>query len=130
MGVIQHDAIIATTWDEVVFSKMKTWIEQLEVELDADYNKRVPQELFLFSGERQSNGYRTITMIPDGSKEGWAASDYGDKLRDMFVAQLAKDDYPDGSSNWSWVEVTFGEKGRQVTNGDTWIVCDLTPTNP
>ena len=57
-------------------------------------------------------------MAPDGSKEGWEDSYEGDRLRDRIVERLAVDDYEDGSSPWSWVEVGFGEYGQKVIRGN------------
>lgn len=37
------------------------------------------------------NGFTMFAMFPDGSKEGWAASDTGDEIRAQFVG-LFKDE--------------------------------------
>ena len=52
-------------------------------------------------------------VAPDGSKEGWAESDAGDRARDLIVQVLKSYSYKDGSSPLKWVEVMFGDdEGR------------------
>ncbi len=48
---------------------------------------------------------------PDGSKEGWVASDEGDSKREKFVEYLR------AQENLSWVEVQFGDD-----DGDNKII--------
>ena len=113
MGTINHNAIIATTWKETEVERIIKWINKL-----GDYEKG----LFLIS-RKQINDYVTVTMIPDGSKEGWDDSNYGDDLRSQFVNELQKALYKDGSSPWDWIEVSFGEYGQKIVQGN----CEATP---
>lgn len=115
MGIIHHNAVIATTYGENSFNLMKDWIEKLQLEktiagLDS-------QKLFIF-GDGIANEYYTIVLIPDGSKEGWPDSALGDSLREMFINKLKETIYDDGSSHWSWIEVGFGECGQQLLQGN------------
>lgn len=67
------------------------------------------------------NGYATVFVPPDGSNAGWPESDAGDARRQAFVDWLEARRGPDGSSPWSWVEVSYGpdvEKSR-VVRADT-----------
>ncbi len=116
MGVINHNAVIATTWSEKSFLKMQEWVASLE-----PFNtpaKSNPQELFHYANSLV-NCYYTVILTPDGSKEGWDDSDRGDELRDRFVEQLGTvGKYEDGSSNWEWVEVSYGEFGQQIVRGN------------
>jgi hypothetical protein len=73
--------------------------------------------LFLF-GQKEINGITTIVMVPDGSKEGWPESVVGDLLRNLFIRELEKADYDDGSNPWSFVEVGYGEFGQKVLRGN------------
>lgn len=108
MGVVNHNAMVITTWSDDRASELQAWIDQLS-ERD--------QELIIRAGS-WVNGLHTFFVAPDGSKEGWDDSDKGDRLRGRIVERLAVDDYGDGSSPWSWVEVGFGEYGQKVLRGN------------
>lgn len=107
MGVIQHNAVIATTWDYKFYERLKGLI-------DAGYLQG-----YFFCGEPVVNGYRTIVLLPDGSKEGWVESDRGDEQRKNFIRCLESFAYEDDSNCWSWVEVSYGELGAYLlTEGE------------
>ena len=108
MGVVNHNAIIATTANGQSAGDMLRWIAGLQ----SDY-----RSLFVSSGS-WVNGYQTIVLVPDGSKEGWPDSMSGDDLRAQFRARLDRCEYDDGSSPWAWVEVGFGEFGQKVLRGN------------
>jgi len=59
--------------------------------------------------EAQSNGCQSFLIPPDGSKEGWMASDEGDYRRDEYVEWLCKQEFGDGSNWLDWVEVQYGD---------------------
>jgi hypothetical protein len=63
------------------------------------------------------NGFQSFSILPDGSKEGWAESTEGDEKRDEFVNFLKDINFPDGTSSLDWVEVQFGDD-----DGDTKII--------
>lgn len=65
--------------------------------------------------ESSVNGYFTFFIPPDGSKEGWADSVEGDQRRDEFITWLKSKDYSDGSNPYTWVEVSYGDHGPDVT---------------
>jgi len=48
------------------------------------------------------NGYRSFFVAPDGSKEGWAESDAGDKRRSEFKSILR-------TLGLDWAEVQYGD---------------------
>jgi hypothetical protein len=102
MGLIQHHAVVATTWDSVEFAKVHDWVQSLP----ADEHK-----YFMF-GPGMTNGYRTVVCLPDGSKEGWIESNKGDERRRAFIHALG------GAYCWYWVEVTFGEVGYSIVQGE------------
>lgn len=108
MGVINHNAVIATTMIDDHASEIEDWIDDLPEE-HRDSFAIVPSP---------TNGYVTVFLAPDGSKEGWGASDSGDKLRAAFIAQLEKYAYEDGSSSWAWVEIGYGEFGQVILRGN------------
>ena len=55
------------------------------------------------------NGYRSFCVVPDGSKEGWSASDEGDANRAAFIEWCREQAFDDGSSLLEWVEVQFAD---------------------
>jgi hypothetical protein len=55
-----------------------------------------------------NNGETGFYVPPDGSKEGWPASDKANSDRDCFVVWLRQQEHDDGSNNLNWVEVSFG----------------------
>ena len=89
MGYILHHAIVVTTWDEE--SAEQALVEANRLGLDC-------------SGLVAShmNGYRSLLIAPDGSKEGWDYSDAGDDRRDEFKAWMKT------LRSLSWVEVAYG----------------------
>lgn len=105
MSVINHNVIIATTWNNDVATKLREWIEEFRTSLVVEHTS-------------QLNGYQTFVVCPDGSQEGWTDSDSGDHFREMFVQRLLSDNYDDDSSPWAWVEVGFGEFGQKVLRGN------------
>lgn len=104
MGLIQHNAVIATTWSDERFNAVMGWLNNLPAE---------HRSLFVFA-KGLVNSYQTIVLAPDGSKEGWDTSGEGDKLRAAFIARLREDDYGDGSNPWDFVDVAYGELGAKV----------------
>ncbi len=102
MGWIRHHAIVVTA----SFSDM----EKLQAAADGCFGTGR-----CVVGSGGHNGYRTLLVPPDGSKEGWGPSDDGDEARNRFVEWLGAQAYDDGSSPYSWVEVEYGETEPVVT---------------
>ncbi|HEV8716163.1 MAG TPA: hypothetical protein VGX03_25475 [Candidatus Binatia bacterium] len=96
MGYMQHHAIIVTSCINEKFS--------------AAYKKA--KELFPKVSDpvpSGTNGYYSFFIPPDGSKEGWEASDAGDERRRIFRGWLNSQAYEDGSNSLKWVEVQYGD---------------------
>ena len=108
MGVVNHNIIVATTWDTTVASRLDQWISDLDERWHG---------LFV-RGTSTINGYKSFVLLPDGSKEGWQESDDGDALRFRLMNRLGEDDYEDGSSPWDWVAIGYGEFGQKVLQGN------------
>lgn len=88
MGFIKHNAIVVTSGsDETI---------QAAVAIAKGFGCTV-----LGPSDQVVNGYCTMVVCPDGSKEGWTDSDEGDERREHFKAWLNK-------VKVSWVEVAFG----------------------
>jgi hypothetical protein len=100
MGVIQHHSVLAVTPFEEDLKKIKKWVKTLAKE---------DRRLFLFS-KVMFNGYFTVVCVPDGSKEGWERSQEGAEIRYKFVKRL--------KTHWEWVEVSFGEWGQEIREGN------------
>jgi len=103
MGTIQHHAVIATGGDDQHRDQVTAWIASR----GENHQRRY------LVGPMVINGYFTVVLTPDGSKEGWDDSDAGDAERDEFVAWLSEPD-----TYWDWVEVTYGEIGYRITRSD------------
>lgn len=111
MGVINHNAIIATTWCDDEASAIFKWCQSLK-----------PEHERLFMVNMNPYGDHTIVMTPDGSKEGWEYSNDCDKLREEFIELLESRAYEDGSNAWKYVEVSFGEQGQSIVTGNNKCV--------
>jgi hypothetical protein len=108
MGIMNHNTIITTTWSEECFDKLMLWVNEQSEDL----------RNLCVAGDAQTNGERTICIVPDGSKEGWPESDKADSLRQSLIERLEADAYDGGSSPWCWVEVGFGKFGQKVLRGN------------
>lgn len=107
MGLIQHHAILASTWDNERYEDFLKW-------LTSEPLSESQKQQLLAQNNPGTNGYCTVVVCPDGSKEGWDESTAGNLLRDRILLKLASYDYDDGSSPWDVVEVSFGEQGAFI----------------
>lgn len=94
MGWIKYNAIIVTTWDTERMEKVRV------AALGFFREQQVSPVM-----ESPTNGYATVFIAPDGSKEGWDASNDGNKAREDFFEWMRKepDLYVDA------VDVGYGE---------------------
>ena len=90
MGYMVHHAIIVTSEYEV---KITT----------AHYHAETLFENVSDIIPGTANNSSSFLIPPDGSKEGWFASDDGDERRQKFVEYLRS------QNGLSWVEVQFGD---------------------
>lgn len=100
MGYIRHDAALAST---------EQYREGGLPDIDA-FRESLPEEwrpLVIGPVKTPYNGTYIYAFLPDGSKEGWPASDRGDRYREAF-RQLFRTAYSDGSSADDVVTVSFG----------------------
>lgn len=105
MGYMSHNAIVVTCWDG---DRLNALRDEL-VASAADYKMADLITPIVGPGV---NGYCSFLIAPDGSKEGWGASDQGDGFRDAAVAAIERWRYEDGSSPFDYVEVQFGNDDR------------------
>jgi hypothetical protein len=83
MGWIRHHGIIVTGMVDDDFSKDYTW--NIQKAHDKAVELRLPVSNVI---KGCTNGYASIFIAPDGSKEGWATSDVFDERRKLFVEWL------------------------------------------
>jgi hypothetical protein len=96
MGYMRHHAIVVTSWQEEAVRDARA--AAVTIGCAVSEMLRAPV-----------NGYWSFFIAPDGSKEGWPASDEGDRRRDEFVEWI-ESHTGDEQSRWlSWVEVQYGD---------------------
>lgn len=95
MSSVIHHAIIVTSWDDMLLSEFAGIASGAGA-------------IVLGPSAEAVNGYRTVVVCPDGSKEGWDDSDKGDNTRTQLKAWANGQRYEDGSSKLEWVEVCYG----------------------
>lgn len=98
MGYIKHHAIIVTTWSNEGIEKV---LEQAKV----TFNEGMVSNVLI----SKANGYYTVVIGPDGSKEGWDTSDEADYKRKEFVDWLNTMQYSDGSNSYRYCEFYYGD---------------------
>lgn len=105
MGIINHNAIIVTSWHDKSIEAAKEKIIEIW-DLYEDYHP-----VILDSGV---NVYKTIFIPPDGSKEGWAESDDGDEKRKKFTDWIESNNNEESGIYLEVVEVSYGEYGSKI----------------
>lgn len=106
MGHIRHHAIIVTSWDGHAIEAAWDHAKGLDMS---------PTDI----SDPQVNGYQSFLIPPDGSKEGWTASDDGDSRRYNFTMWLRTQRHDDKSSPLEWVEVEYGSDDRSARVADS-----------
>lgn len=99
MGYVRHHAIVVTSWDFVLLERARVCAVELGMTVTEIKRSTV-------------NSYCSFLIAPDGSKEGWDASDEGDQQRAAFVLWLDDQRYEDGSTSLDWVEVQYGDENN------------------
>lgn len=107
MGMIQHKAILVTSWDA---KKLKAAHKKAMKFFD-------PDNVTLITGAGM-NGYQTFVVVPCGSKLGWGESQEHHAGAERFIEYLDEQKYEDGSTCLSYVEVNYGEFGLQAQDND------------
>jgi hypothetical protein len=104
MGYIKHDAIVVTSFGE-------RYLEPARRKADA---LGLPVTEIVTS---HTNGYVSFLIAPDGSKEGWDASDAGDVARASWK-EWAHEQRKSEDLFIDWVHLSYA--GDEVD--DTYIV--------
>ena len=105
MRNIQHHTIVITCNDRNVLESIREKAIQLyKSDMEASNGSKLLTEIH----ESLINSYFTFFVIPDGSKEGYDASDDADIIREKLIAFIKplalSSDY-----HLSYVELTFGD---------------------
>ena len=108
MGIENNECILAVTWNADAVGEIKNWVLT---------RSEIEQKLFCFIPAIM-NGKTTIILAADGSKKGWETAKLGDAARAAFIEKLESFAYKDGSSQFDWVEVGFGEYGQKILRGN------------
>ncbi len=105
MGYIRHHAIIVTGYSPE--ADLGGNIEHAQIAAEVVFGEKFPIQ------RSTTNGYASIFIHPDGSKEGWQTSDNGNKNRKQFLEWLEKQ-----PAEYAWVEVEYGGDGGKafITN--------------
>lgn len=97
MGIVQHDAIVVVSWNDVDLDR--AWNKAKELEL--------PTSSIVVS---PLNGYRSFLIAPDGSQRGWEDDVMYEQRRAVYVTWLLMNSYPDGSASVDFVTLKWGEE--------------------
>lgn len=109
MGYIRHNAIIATCWQAAAVSRL------------AEYARSIGAEALV--GGEMTNGYVTVCITPDGSKEGWQSSAEGDKRRTKIKQWMRAHE---SDLFFEWCEVAYGDDDANPEISDSAWVTDNT----
>jgi hypothetical protein len=104
MGYQRHHAIVVTSFDSKLLKKAH------KVAADT-FSGVAPVTEITTDGV---NGFCSFLVAPDGSKEGWDASDAGDSARAEFVAWMRAQAYDDGSTALDYAEVQYGDDNNEA----------------
>lgn len=99
MSFSRNHAIIVSSWCSTSIELAHK--KAVEIGLEKLVTRVVPHII---------NGGASFAVLPDGSNEGWIASELCDTLRGQFVAWMRTTYHADGSSALKWVEVQFGDE--------------------
>lgn len=113
MGYMRHNAIVVTSWNTDA------------IEAAACRARNIGLTVIGPSSEL-TNGYRSLLVCPDGSKEGWSDSDQGDERRAELRNWMNAQRYEDGSSSLEWVEIAYGSDDRTAeVEATAWMTPNM-----
>ncbi|MCU0417563.1 MAG: hypothetical protein MUE33_10310 [Cytophagaceae bacterium] len=114
MRNIEHHALIITCNDLEVMQDLRTTITGLyKIHMEASHGEKLITPIY----ESLINHYYTMSLIPDGSKEGYDASDDNDAIRSKVI-QLLKEKSTSDRYHLSFIEVRYGgdQEKKEVLN--------------
>lgn len=102
MGYMKHDAIVVTSWSDTAIDEAAERARHLRLDV-------------LGPSMAATNGYRSMLVCPDGSKEGWTESEIHDGRRTEFIEWLNSQRYDDGSTSLHWVAVSYSADDEEAS---------------
>lgn len=114
MGYINHHAIVVTSWDSNFITKARE--KAIEI-FNSYYENEITSDASNIVSEITQgvvNGQVSFLVAPDGSKEGWGASDQGDIAREALCDWLDQS-WREGSY-CDYVLVEFGGDDKWIEN--------------
>lgn len=111
MRNIRHHALIVTCNDRKILESIRTkTLELYRLNMEASNGSNLVSEI----KDSIVNNYASFFIIPDGSKEGYDASDDGDVIREkliQFITPLTdSQDY-----HLSYAEISYGADDGKTT---------------
>jgi hypothetical protein len=94
MGYIQHDAIVVTSNNAEAIQEAACKAKDLGLQV---LGPSVPL----------MNGYQSLLLCPDGSKEGWKESNKFNELREAFIVYLRAH-----TNLLDWVALEYSDDGN------------------
>ncbi len=102
MGIIQHKAIVVTSWSDEKIQVAHAKAAEILGELVSPLVKSTV------------NFYTSFFVGPSGSKVRWNESERHDERVGEFVAWLNEQRYEDSSSWLQWAVVSYGELPTEI----------------
>jgi len=99
MGYFCHNTMFLMTWNDDAAKTFRTFCEEDLTSLAFEYHKTL------------SNGLHCFVVFPDGSKEGWQASNLGDEAREAIKKRVQEIETAIGWKTFRWFEVASPEDG-------------------
>lgn len=104
MRNIEHHAILITCNDLDIMKDLRQTISgYYKIHMEASNGEKLLTPIF----ESLINHYYTMTLLPDGSKEGYDASDDNDAIRSKVI-ELLKEKSTSERYHLSFIEVRYG----------------------
>lgn len=119
MSTVNHNALLATGWQDDDRAALATFIDRRCAEADGatTENNSPWRSLFTFT-DSIINRTWTLVMAPDGSNEYWDTSDIGDQLRGEVIGLIRAINEHHGGDYITYVEIGYGEFGQAVLRGN------------
>ena len=113
MGYIRHNAIVVTSWDAALIDAAACRARNIGL-------------MVLGPSAEATNGYRTMLVCPDGSKEGWEESARGDEMRETFFDWMNEQRHECGRTSLEWAEIAYGSDDADATvEAHAWMSPNL-----
>jgi hypothetical protein len=111
MRNIRHHALVVTCNDRKILESIRAkTLELYKLNMEASNGSNLVSEI----KDSIVNNYASFFIIPDGSKEGYDASDDGDVIREKLI-QFIKPLTASESYHLSYAEISYGADDGNTT---------------